>query len=111
MADPDSTHEEMPGTTPAPSMGHPMAAGGGEDPGAPARPQDARSGAEDPDDTRRAEDPEEVARARAALRDDASELDEVADVRVDLSETLEEAHSAMVRNEVWSALCDSMWHK
>ena len=31
---------------------------------------------------------------------DASEADDVTSVRVDLTETLEEAHSALVRNEV-----------
>ena len=104
MADPDGTHEEVPGTAPAPSMGHTMAAGGGEDPGAPARPQLGQGGDEAADDTRRVTESEMAILPDGGPGIEESDPDDAASVRLDLAATLETEYEARVRAEVAKAM-------
>ena len=81
-------------------MGHTMAAGGGDDPGAPARPQLGQGGDEAADDTRRVTESEMTSRPDGGPGIDESDPDDAASVRLDLAATLETEHEAFVRAEV-----------
>ena len=77
-----------------------MAAGGGEDPGAPARPQLGQGGDEAADDTRRVTESEMAILPDGGPGIEESDPDDAASVRLDLAATLETEHEALVRAEV-----------